>query len=373
MGTGEVIYKGIHLVSRDCKYFYVKEGNTTSWIQDRPTSTATLEYKAGSDSKTVAGILGLPHIGKSQPLVSMGRPQKFPDITVSLDGLKFKKLTYDPHIIKIIIVSDSESRVVQNYSGTTIVVSQDDYKNPDFIDYLVYRSPGLLYLRPVTPKSCKPSDWHFRNYPKIIVSQTSLDLQSGSEVVYALRNKYDQYLIRSVDYQEQFFLEIGEILKSYGIELARYNREKTLQNTSYISYRIGQTPSKSSHPYIADLDSGVLSHRVPIDFEFRTPNMQMFYDFKNKFNNVDLLSNFCEFKTTDRYGSRWTASVKWGRIGEDFSHMYEADGNSNFSFQCQFQCELYFYEVYDKAYEFTKEILLDLSGTDIEGQGEVKL
>jgi hypothetical protein len=119
-----------------------------------------------------------------------------------------------------------------------------------------------------------------------------------------------------------------------------------------------------------------MSHRVPIDFTLRTPDMVMFFDFKNKYNNLNILTNFCEFKTSDKYGSRWSAAVKWGSITEDFNHMYQQDDNSNFSYQCQFRCELYFYEVLDDRYEFLKEIELNLKASDTiepqEGDPEEK-
>nr|DAX30632.1 MAG TPA: hypothetical protein [Caudoviricetes sp.] len=371
MGTNEIIYKGLHLISPKCKYFYVHEGTTTSLVQNLANSTLELTYLPGNTSLSISKLLGIKHIGEDQELESMFRPQKFPDTTISLNGLKFKKLTYDPHIIKIVIVSDSESRVSQSYLHTTIVVSKNDYKNPEFIEYLFY-SGGLYYITPVTPRSCI-KDWTIKNFPKLIISDKSLDLNSSSEVIYSLRNKYDNYLIRSIDYQDQFFEEARYILDQYGVELCRYNREETLKRTSYISYRISQTPSKYNHPKYSDPDNGIMQHRVPIDFELRTTNMQLFYDFKARYNNVDLLTNFCEFKTTDKYGERWTAAVKWGRITEDFSHTYESDNNSNFSYQCQFTCELYFYEVYDRTNEFIKEIMLELYATDIEGERGVNL
>jgi len=96
----------------------------------------------------------------------------------------------------------------------------------------------------------------------------------------------------------------------------------------------------------------------------------MFYDFKNRFNNVDLVSNFCEFKTCDKYGTRWTAAVKWGRIGEDFNHNYDPDNNSNFSYQCQFNCILYFYEVYDESSYFIREILYELEAENKDEEYE---
>jgi hypothetical protein len=72
-----------------------------------------------------------------------------------------------------------------------------------------------------------------------------------------------------------------------------------------------QTPSKYSHPKRTDETDHLMSHRVPIEFTLRTPDMVMFFDFKNKYNNVDLLTNFCEFKTSDKYGDRWRAKIQY--------------------------------------------------------------
>ena len=97
-------------------------------------------------------------------------------------------------------------------------------------------------------------------------------------------------------------------------------------------------------------------------------------DAKNKYNNVQLLTNFCEFKTPDKYGQRWTAAVKWGGITEDFNQTYQQDNNSNFSYECQFRCELYFYEVLDDRYEFLKEINMRLiSASDEEDKNYVEI
>jgi ATP-binding cassette subfamily B protein len=93
----------------------------------------TIEYPEGAQSQAVADTLGIEHIGGSRVLTGMSHPERFGSTEFSLNGLRLQKLTYDTHIIKIIIVSDSESRVVQTYKGTTIVVSKDDYKNPEFI------------------------------------------------------------------------------------------------------------------------------------------------------------------------------------------------------------------------------------------------
>lgn len=360
----EIIYRGLKLRSLNgCQYYEVKEGNTCSLVEDRKRSTLVLTYTPGSTNKTLSNLLGLESYGSSMDMEPTGLPRRIKDVTVSINGLKLRKCTEDSHTLNIVIVGDSESRVVQTYDYTTIVVSSEDAEDDKFIDYIFY-SGNLIYLKPVGPK---PRCWKIKNFPKIIIKDRNLELTSDSSFIYTLRRRYDDYLIRAIDYQDQFILELRRILEDYGIELVRWNKEETLKTTSYISYQFSQTPSRIHHPNYRDTEDRIMSHRVPIDFTLRTPDMVMFFDFKNKYNNVDILTNFCEFKTSDKYGGRWSAAIKWGSITEDFNHMYQQDDNSNFSYQCQFRCELHFYEVLDDRYEFLKEIEINLRASDSIG------
>ena len=348
-----IIYRGLELVSKQgCKYYNVVEGNTCSLVENKTTSTLTLTYTPGSTNETLSDFLGIRSFGKSQDMQPTNQVKRFKDITVSLNGLKLRKCTSDTHVINIVIVSDSESRVVQSYDYTTIVVSEEDYKNQEFIDFLFY-SGRLIYLKPVGPKvKC----WEIRNFPKIIIKDRDLVLTSESEEVFVLRRRYDDYVIRSIDYQDQFILELRRILDNYGIDLVRLNKEETLRRTSYITYQFNQTPTRVHHPNYGDGEDTIISQRQPVEFTLRTPDMVMFFDFKNKYNNLDILTNFCEFKTADRYGDRWTAAIKWQQITEDFNHTYQSDDNSNFSYQCQFRCEIYFYEMLDERHLILREI-----------------
>lgn len=351
----EIIYQGLRLTS-PVKYYKVVEGNTISLVEDQNLSTLTLTYTPGSTSWSVAEFLGIEKVGKDQELEPTNKGVRFSKTYVSLNGLRLEKLTPSTHTISIIIVSDSESRVIQDYNHTTIVVSDEDAKNQEFINYVFY-SGNLIYLKPSGPR---PRCWEIRNFPKITVKDKDLTLESDSTTVYQLRRRYDDYVVRAIDYQNQFILELRRILNDYGVELVRWNKEETLKKTSYVVYQFSQTPSKYGHPKYDDDDDHYMFHRVPIEFTLRTPDMVLFFDFKNKFNNVDLLTNFCEFKTIDKYGERWTAAIKWGQITEDFNHIYQQDDNSNFSYQCQFRCELYFYEVLDGRYKFLEEILQEI-------------
>ena len=358
----EVVYKGLKLVSqKGCKYFIVKEGDTCSLVDDPKTSTLTLTYTPGSTALSLSTLLGIPLVGKNVEMEPMYRAKRFSTVTVSLNGLKLRKITSDTHTINIVIVSDSESRVVQDYNYTTIVVSNEDAENPEFVNYIFY-SGNLAYLQPVGPK---PKCWKFRNFPKITIKDSDLELTSDSTFVYTLRRRYDDYVIRAIDYQDQFVLEIRRILSDYGLELVRMNKETTLKTTSHVLYQFSQTPTKIHNPFRSDIDDRIISQRIPVEFTLRTTDMPLFFDFKNKYNNVDLLTNFCEFKTSDKYGERWSAAIKWGGITEDFNHLYQSDDNSNFSYQCSFRCEIYFYECFDDRYEFLNEILFNLDSDNI--------
>lgn len=349
-------YKGLELETT-CKYFSVKKGNTCSLVEDKSLSTLVLTYSSStSTSEALANFLGLKLTGKSSELEELGT-KKLKPTYLTINGLKLEKLTLDSHIFHMIIVEDSESRVVQTYDSTTIVVSKEDYKNEDFINFVFY-SNNLLYLKPVGPK---PKCWPLRNFPKLIVGDSDIDVNSSSETVYNLRRTYDDYVIRSIDYQDQFILELRKKLDEYGIELIRYNKEEHLTKTSYAVYQFNSTPTRVQHVQCDDDTEYIISKRIPVSFTLRTTDMVMFFDFKNKYENVYLLTNFCEFKTTDRYGKRWSAGIKWGGISEDFNHMYQTDDNSNFSYQCQFSCELYFYEVFDNRYEILKEIVEEIN------------
>lgn len=363
----EIIYKGLRLVTDKCRYFNVKEGKINSLEEN--DSVLTLTYSPGSSAKSLSMSLGIKLVGPGRELMEPTRKTiKFKKTYVTLNGLRLEKLTYDPHTINIVIVRDSDSRVVQSYSYTIFIVNYEDYRNPEFINYLFY-SGQLLYLRPVGKKV---RGYELRNFPKIIVKDRDLDLTSTNDVLYTLRKRYDDYLIREIDYQDQFILEVRKILDEYGIEFVRLNKETTLSTTSYVTYQFTQTPVLSNHPFSGDPDRNIMQYKQPVEFTLHTTDMVLYHDFKSKYTDLLLLTNFCEYKTPDRAGDKWTAAIKWGPITEDFNHIYQPDDNSNFAFQCQFRCELYYYNVLDTRYKFLKEIISRIDSEDIDGSNPIE-
>lgn len=355
----EIIYKGLLLQSDKSQYFFVQEGSSPGLIETN--NTLTLTYISGSTAKSVSESLGIKLVGPGNDVLEpMTKATKFKNTYLTLNEIKFQKLTYDPHTVNIILVRDSESRVVQTYSHTVIIVSKEDYENPEFINFLFY-SGNFLYIKPYGPKK---TICQIYNFPKIIVKDSDITLTSTNDNLFTLRRRYNDYLIRAIDYQDQFILEIRRLLDNYGIELVRVNKEMTLSSTSYITYQFSQTPIKYAPMKRGDPDRNIMSHKQPVDFTLHTTDMVLLHDFKNKYSNSYLLTNFATFKTSDKVGDRWSAAIKWSAITEDFNHVYQPDDNSNFSWTCSFRAELYFYEVLDTRWEFLSEIIQILEVED---------
>ena len=351
----EVVYCGLK-IQTECSYFYFTEGGIASIVQDPIKSLLTVTFPTGSTSTSLSSLLSLDVTDLDKEVVPMNRPELITNVVISLNGLKLRKVNYEPHVLRIILVDDHESRVAQEYDHTTIVVNVNDKDDCKFKDY-VFRN--LKYLK-VDNKKFEFSKYSILNFPKITIYNKSLTLTSNNNYVHKLRRSYNKYLIRAIDYEHQFFSDLGKILNEYGVELTRINREKTLKNPSYVSYSINQTPVKYMHAGSWEVNDSVLSHKIAVEFQLRTPDLVLYLDFKNRYNNVDLLTNFTEFLTKDKYGENWRASVKWGYLTEDFNQNYSTDDNSNYSHQCSFRCELYFYEVYDRRYNYINDIIIEL-------------
>ena len=135
--TNRIIYKGL-IIESGCKYFYIHPDNKRSKVEFKDRDLLEITYIPGDTTFQLSELLGIPVVGGSKILgKGMGIPEKFPCTYITLNGLKLRKLTYDPHIVRIVIVGDNDSRVCQDYGWTTLIINKDDYKNPNFLHYLI--------------------------------------------------------------------------------------------------------------------------------------------------------------------------------------------------------------------------------------------
>ena len=360
----EIVYCGVKFYT-ECSYYRFRVGDYPSIVTNDIQSTVDISFKEGMTSSELCRFLSLECINDMEVKETKNFVHYSP-VTVSLNNLKLRKVTEDPHTISIILVDDHPSRVVQSYDKTIMVLNIEELKEDDFRKFLF---DGLKYLR-LSNKS-DYNKYDFYNFPKVTIYNKSLNLTSDNKYINKLRGTHDIYLLKAVDYEHEFFRRLQEICEGFGLELTRINREETLKSTSYVSYSFNQTPVKYVHVRSKIYQNDVMCHMVPIDFQLRTPDMVLFFDFKNRYNNVDIFTNFTEFKTQDKYGVEWNTAVKWSPITEEFNQQYNTDDNSNFSYQCSFRAELYFYEIYDKEYNYIKQIIVELKSAGMYDNDKV--
>lgn len=353
----EIVYCGLKIYT-ECSYFRFREGPHASIVENSSEYALDVMYPKGITSLELSKLLKLEviHDMTIVPTKSPGYLKIIP-VDVTINGFKFRKLPYEPHTLRIAIVKDHPTKVAQDYNNTTIVVNEADRKDPNMLEMIF---TNLKYLKAVTPKKFDYKSYELCNFPKITIFEKSLNLTSKNKYAHLLRSNHDIYLIKAVDYEHEFFRRVSKYVEDFGVQLTRVNREESLRTTSYLSYRISQTPVKYNHTRYSDVQEMIMCHTVAIDFSLRSPDMILFFDFKNRYSNLDLLTNMAEFKTQDKYGEEWTAAVKWGPITDEFNHTYEQDDNANFSHQCTFRAELFFYEVYDKNYSYIDEIITEV-------------
>lgn len=352
-----IVYSGLRIIT-ECSYYKFTVGDHASIVTKESDYSVEVTFPSGITSKELGNLLSIDVIDDMEVVPTKGdKFHKIPNTTVSLNGLEFYKLTAEPHVVRMLLVDDYPSRVCQNYSSTSIVINTKDKDDKDFKEYVF---TNLKYLRLKSPRSFDFSKYEIHNFPKITIYNESLNLNSSNSYVHKLRYTHNRYLIKAVDYEHQFFHDISVILENFGVSLTRQNREETLENTSYVTYSINQTPTKYVHARYNDEQENILCHTLAVDFTLSTPDMILFFDFKNKYNNVHLLTNYSCFKTKDKYGEEWDAAIKWSQISEEFNHTYGQDNNSNFSNQCSFRAELFFYEVYDKNLDYIDEVIIDM-------------
>lgn len=362
----EFIYYGIK-VSTDKSYYKFVEGSKVSVKESEKCDNICITYPAGMTSCKLAPMIGFtPFDDMVVPPTPPNGYVKYHPVTVSFNGLKFRKLTVGSHVVRIVLTDDNDTRVVQNYYGTTIVYNIKDLGDPKMKEYLF---SNLRYLKLLDKSRVCWKDYDICDFPKIIVDKKNLELTSDNRHVYKLRNIHDVYLVKAIDYEHKFLDLLSKKLSDFGVELMRINREKTATITSYVDYAINQTPVKYIHPRARAYQGDIMCHTLVIDYMLHTPDMILYFDFKNRYNNVDFLTNFTEFKVKDSKGQDWTAAVKWGPITEDFNHRYNQDSNANFANECSFRSELYFYEVYDTEYYIIREIQQELGVIPPDDEG----
>ena len=357
-----VVFQGLKIAT-SCRWLKYTIADKIEVTEDFERSVLEIKFPKGTKSSDIkwhrVELIEDRELKETNKYIKVETPE------INFNGLKVKKLTVELCLFTQAIVKGIDSfsticeedryiiLIPERYSHRIDKYVQEWNKNPYFevIDY-----SGLEKLT---------------NFYNVYLSDKSVTIESSNEFPLNTVETYEEYILGMGDIQDSFRVQIEEILGKFGLQLVIYPMDKNVQTENHVGYRIVELGAQLSRK-TADEEGlrNVIQHRSTWEFELSTPNLPLFTDFKNKFQNLDLLTNFTEFYTKDKLGENWVSAVRWGTTDSSFEHDHTQDSKGYYALRFTFQAEIYYYIVYDKTYNYIKEIVANLISKNIEGGKE---
>lgn len=266
-------------------------------------------------------------------------------LTDDIDDIQVK---YNDNMC-ILFIPKRISSVINNPS---VNIKSKEYKNAikeylvafDSIPYLERNSDSEV------PKFI--SNYHkvnFNNYNRDII------LQDTKSFSYSPKEKYVKYRISMDDVHAEFIKGVKKILDGFGMSLikAPVQDEHSL-TTNYITYTIIQVGKQGTRKTLdGEILREAIKHSSQIEFVANGSDLIVLEDFKNKYQNIDLLSNFTEFIVSPKDEEddvKWRCAVFWNPIDTSFTPGFGQDSFGKSGFSYPFSCMLDYYIVYDNKY-----------------------
>lgn len=281
-----------------------------------------------------------------------------------LNGLKLKRLTKHDYTINQYIVKDLD-KFYMNYDEHHCEVLI-----PRMLSYRLDKYVCLFHKNPYLEVICDKQLKSLSNFYSINLGDRDIRLKSTNTFEFNTKSKYTKYLLDGITVQESFIDQLRQRLLSFGLELLSLPIDKNTHSNHRVTYRFTDLNHQLNHKDNAHPLRWAVQMTSHIDLKISTPDLVVFNDFRNRYQNLDLVSNFTEFYTNDKLGRNWISSVKWSEIDTSFNQDYAQDEQSNIAFEAGFSADIEYYIVYDEVYYRAQQVILDIFGSNLQGKKE---
>lgn len=285
---------------------------------------------------------------------------KLSNPTVDLNGLRFTKLTINDYIINQYIVKDIVNFIM------TFDEHHCEILIPKSLDYRLDKYLKLIECNPYLQILDSKQLQSLNNFYSINIGNKSISIKSSNRFEFNTKKKYTKYLLDPINVQESFIDKLRVLLTNYGVELISLPIDQNTHSVHRVTYRFTEIGKQLSHKSDSNPLRYALQHSSHIEFKLSSPDLILFNDFRTKYQNLDLVSNFTEFYTNDKLGRNWKSNIVWSSIGTDFNQDYAQDELNSISFETGFSADLNYYVVYDEMYYNIQEIILSILQVDSE-------
>lgn len=346
----KLVTQGLKIKTK-CRYVKFTEKDYFNVIEDIKQDCLFIEFRKGFDKKDIIDnrleILEPGELAETE-FIKIHNPR------VSLNNLVLTKLSIGDYSFSQSIVKDIEefTMVYNEYHCDIFIPEKRDFDIDRYV-CLINQNPYLEVLDRCNVK-------HLKNFYSINIGSKDMTLTSTSETRFNTKKVYTKYLLDMVTVFESFLDQLRVRLHDYGVELLSYPIDKNLKSDHKCIYRFTEIGKQTSHKSGSNSLRFAVEHRSTVDFRLSTPDLVLFNDFRNRYQNLDLITNFTEFYTLDKLGRRWISSVEWTPIDTSFNQDYSQDEQGNVGNETSFQANITHYTVFDEKYYRIQSHILDL-------------
>jgi hypothetical protein len=346
----QIIVQGLRITTQ-CRYVKFTEAKYLNIYEDGDTSCLYIEFPRGFSS----GHIVDKRIEVLSPLELHEEDYiKVKNPVFNLNGLKFTKLSTRPYTFSQFIVGNLD-RFIMNYDEyhCEILIPESLLWSTDKYKCLITKNP---YLKILDCKGLKD----LRTFNAIRLLDNDFNLKSDNKFIFQTKAKYEKYLLSMIDVQESFITKLERRVKDYGLELLSLPIDQYKKNVSRVTYRFTDLSRQLNYKSDSNPLRFMTLQSAHIDFKLSTPDLVIYNDFINRYQNLDLLTNFTEFYTEDKLGRNWISSIWWSPIDTSFNQDYAVDEQNNVAHEAGFSCDVNYQIVYDQRYRDIQQSIMEV-------------
>jgi hypothetical protein len=271
-----------------------------------------------------------------------------------INGLGIKKLVNEDYLLTFTICRIPNSAIIYDKNRCDLFLNPD-IELSEYINLL--RSNPYLEINdslgPVT----------ISNISGILMSNKKIEYNYSNQRVYSIKSEYTDYIVDEALVTYQIKSKILNQLYSHGFESLKTNDEDELVEVpDIISYSIQNSDYELSPKRGSYFLNKLYKVMMPIEWKISATSISKIWDIKNKYINLELISNITSIKIKDYNGNDFRIALEWdlqpsGIIGDKDSIKNE---QGNYSHNLSVSCKVHFIILMEDRMENAKITRINL-------------
>lgn len=267
------------------------------------------------------------------------------NFTHSINGMLIKKLVPKDYVINLTILSDiDKSYLIYGEDRCDMFISENISKE----DY-----EGLLNSNPYIQVLHFADEFKIYNITNCLLDNVrQMNYVYTNDRTFKHKENYTRYIIDEPLVLYHLKNKLLEVLYDDGFDILKMNdQDELIEVPDVLSYEINNDYNpegyvKKVRPVLNQLSQT----SVNLSWTLKTTSISKAFDIKNKYLNLDLISNLTSIDVIDYKGNPYKVAIQWesiqGRLGDKNAI---ADEENNYYHQLTFSCTIHFHVLRDEC------------------------